>query len=194
MGRPLRVAAGGDVYHVLNRANARLRVFHKDGDYVAFERVLAEALDHVPGMRLLSYCLMPNHWHLLVWPRADGELSDFGHYLTLTHTQRWHAHYHHAGTGHLYQGRFKSFPIEADNHFLSVCRYVERNALRSRPIERAEAWRWDRERGTVCAKKLGKGECDVRSITETFRWNSAGSQSRLVELGKQPEAEKRRME
>jgi putative transposase len=93
-------------------------------------------------MRLLSYCLMPNHWHLVVWPRLDGELSDFGHFLTLTHTQRWHAHYHHAGTGHLYQGRFKSFPIEADDHFLTVCRYVERNALRAGLVTRAEAWQW----------------------------------------------------
>jgi putative transposase len=73
MGRPRRVAAGGYVYHVLNRADARSRIFRKDNDYAAFERVVAEALTHVPGMRLLSYCLMPNHWHLLVWPRADGE-------------------------------------------------------------------------------------------------------------------------
>ena len=142
MGRPRRVALGGYVYHMLNRANARLRIFHKDGDYAAFEGVLAEALEHVPGMRLLSYCLMPNHWHLLLWPRGNGELSDFGHYLSLTHTQRWHAHYHHAGTGHLYQGRFKSFPIAEDDHFLTVCRYVERNALRANLVKRAEEWRW----------------------------------------------------
>jgi putative transposase len=130
------------VYHVLNRANGRARIFEKDADYLAFERVLVAALEHVPGVRLLSYCLMPNHWHLLVWPRADGELSDFGHYLTLTHTQRWHAHYHNAGTGHLYQGRFKSFPISQDDHFWTVCRYVERNALRAGLVKRAEQWRW----------------------------------------------------
>lgn len=142
MGRPLRASAGGYVYHMLNRANARRKIFYKDADYSAFERVLADALAHVPGMRLLSYCLMPNHWHLLVWPRGNGELSDFGHYLTLTHTQRWHSHNHHAGTGHLYQGRFKSFPVEGDDHFWTVCRYVERNALRAGLVERAEAWPW----------------------------------------------------
>ncbi|HLN30556.1 MAG TPA: transposase [Gemmataceae bacterium] len=142
MGRPHRVALGGYVYHVLNRANGRLPIFQKDGDYAAFERILAEALEHVPGIRLLCYCLMPNHWHLLLWPRADGELSDFGHWLTLTHTQRWHAHYRDAGTGHLYQGRFKSFPVVQDEHFLQVCRYVERNALRAGLVRRAEAWRW----------------------------------------------------
>jgi putative transposase len=81
------------VYHVLNRANGRACIFQKDADYLTFERVLVAALEHVPGMRLLSYYLMPNHWHMLVWPRADGELSDFGHYLTLTHTQRWHCHW-----------------------------------------------------------------------------------------------------
>ena len=128
MGRPHRNARGGYVYHVLNRANGRLPIFQKDSDYAAFERILGEALAYVPGMRLLAYCLLPNHWHLVLWPRHDGELSTFGHWLTLTHTQRWHAHYHDVGTGHLYQGRFKSFPIEQDDHFLQVCRYVERNA------------------------------------------------------------------
>jgi putative transposase len=142
MGRPLRLSLGGYVYHVLNRANGRRRIFHKDADYHAFERVLEEALGHVPGVRLLAYCLMPNHWHLALWPRHDGELSDFGHWLTLTHTQRWHAHHHDVGTGHLYQGRFKSFPVAADEHFLQLCRYVERNALRAGLVDQAEAWRW----------------------------------------------------
>jgi putative transposase len=142
MGRPLRVSLGGYVYHVLNRGNARREVFLKDGDYAAFERIMELALKHVPGMRLLAYCLMPNHWHLVLWPRRDGELSDFGHWLTLTHTQRWHAHYHDEGTGHLYQGRFKSFPVSADDHFLQVCRYAERNALRAGLVERAEQWQW----------------------------------------------------
>jgi putative transposase len=127
---------------MLNRANGRLAIFRKEGDYAAFEGILAQALEHVPGIRLLAYCLMPNHWHLVVWPRHDGGLSDFGHWLTLTHTQRWHAHYHNVGTGHLYQGRFKSFPICQDEHLLQVCRYVERNAVRAGLVARAEDWRW----------------------------------------------------
>jgi putative transposase len=142
MGRAQRVAPGGYVYHVLNRANGRARIFRKQGDYEAFERILEESLEHVPGMRLLAYCLMPNHWHLVLRPRADNELSNFCHYLTLTHTQRWHAHHRNVGTGHLYQGRFKSFPISADDHFLRVCRYVERNALRAGLVKRAEKWQW----------------------------------------------------
>lgn len=93
-------------------------------------------------MRLLAYCLMPNHFHLVLWPHHDGDLSDFLHWLTLTHTMRWHAHYHSGGTGPLYQGRFKSFPVQEDEHLFTVCRYVERNPLRANLVPRAEAWPW----------------------------------------------------
>jgi putative transposase len=141
MGRPLRAAPGELVYHVLNRANGRQRLFEHDGDYAAFERVLHEARERV-AMRLLAYCVMPNHWHLVLWPYRDGDLSRFLGWLTLTHTQRWHAYRQTVGTGHLYQGRFKSFVVQTDDHLLSVCRYVERNAVRAGLVERAEAWRW----------------------------------------------------
>jgi len=141
MGRPHRAAEAGYVYHVLNRANARLRIFRDDADYEAFERVLGEAVERTQT-RLLSYCVMPNHWHLVVWPREDGELSEFVGWLTLTHTQRWHAFRQSIGTGHVYQGRFKSFPIEEDDHLFTVARYVERNAQRANLARRAEHWRW----------------------------------------------------
>ena len=141
MGRPLRSAAGGVIYHVLNRANARALIYEKPADFEAFERVLAEAHARL-AMRILAYCLMPNHWHLVLWPRRDGELSEFMAWLTLTHTQRWHAHHRSAGAGHLYQGRFKSFPVEADDHFLIVCRYVERNPVRANLVPDAEEWCW----------------------------------------------------
>jgi putative transposase len=101
---------------------------------------------------------MPNHWHLIVQPRRDGDLSRFVGWLTLTHTQRWHSHYHTIGLGHLYQGRFKSFPVQEDGHLLTVCRYVERNPLRAGLVERAEDWRWGslwrRERGDAEARTL----------------------------------------
>jgi putative transposase len=141
MGRPRRAAVGGYAYHVLNRANARLSIFDSEGDYQAFEQILLEAVERT-DTRLLAYCLMPNHWHMVVWPREDGELSRFVGWLTLTHTQRWHAHRQSAGTGHLYQGRFKSFPIEQDDHFYTVARYVERNAMRANLVRHAEDWRW----------------------------------------------------
>ena len=91
MGRPLRAAQGGLVYHTLNRANARLTIFEDDGDFAAFEGILADAVTRY-AMRLLAYCVMPNHFHLLLWPRGEGDLSRFMQWLTLTHTQRWHAH------------------------------------------------------------------------------------------------------
>jgi putative transposase len=141
MGRPHRAAEGGYVYHLLNRANARMTIFEDSGDYEAFEEVLREAVAR-SKMRLLAYCLMPNHWHLVVWPKKDGELSQFAGWLTLTHTQRWHAHRGSTGSGHVYQGRFKSFPIQEDEHFYMVARYVERNALRANLTRRAEQWRW----------------------------------------------------
>ena len=111
-------------------------------------------------MRLLAYCLMPNHFHLLLWPREDGDLSRFMRWLTMTHTQRWHAHRRTAGTGHLYQGRFKSFPVQSDEHFLTVCRYVERNALRAGLVERAEDWRW----GSLWARRA-KDDADRPVLT-----------------------------
>ena len=141
MGRPQRASEGGYVYHVLNRANARLTIFEDDADYDAWERVLIDAVERTET-RLLAYCLMPNHWHLVVWPREDGELSRFVGWLTLTHTQRWHAHRRSAGCGHVYQGRFKSFPIQEDDHLYTVARYVERNAARAGLVRRAERWRW----------------------------------------------------
>jgi REP-associated tyrosine transposase len=157
MGRSLRADDPGFVYHVLNRANARLPLFHKDGDYNAFEGILREAKEQV-SMRVLAYCIMPNHWHLVLWPEQPGALSRFVGWLTLTHTQRWHAHYHSAGSGHLYQGRYKSFPSQLDEHFLTVCRYVERNPLRAGLVARAEDWRWGslwrRTHGTAEAQAL----------------------------------------
>ena len=141
MGRPRRTTAGGLAYHALNRANGRQRIFQTHADYAAFERVLDEAVRRT-AMRLCTYCLMPNHWHLVLWPRENGDLTRFMTWLTLTHTQRFRAHRRTIGDGHLYQGRFKSFPIEQDGHFLTVCRYTERNAQRAGLVQRAEQWRW----------------------------------------------------
>jgi putative transposase len=129
------------VFHVLNRGVGRRRLFHKDEDYAGFERTMELALAAVP-VRLLAYCLMPNHWHLLLWPRADGQLGRFMQRLTTAHVRRWQAHYHEVGLGHVYQGRFKSFPVQEDAHYITVARYVERNALRAKLTEHAQDWRW----------------------------------------------------
>jgi putative transposase len=141
MPRSARIAPGGIVYHALNRAVARLPLFEKEADYGAFDRVLHEAHQRTPT-RILAYCVMPNHWHFVLWPKADGELTRFLRWLTLTHTMRWQAHHHTGGTGHLYQGRFKAFPVQSDEHLLTVLRYVERNAVRANLVKRAEDWTW----------------------------------------------------
>ncbi|NGZ95924.1 MAG: hypothetical protein CV089_07300 [Nitrospira sp. WS110] len=141
MPRRPRLAAGELAYHVLNRRVGRLPLFEKPADYAAFEKILAEA-HAATRLRIMAYCLMPNHWHLLLWPRRDGELSEVLRWITVTHTQRWHAHHKTAGTGPVYQGRFKSFPVQTDEHVLTVARYVERNALRANLVDRAEDWQW----------------------------------------------------
>lgn len=104
---------------------------------------------------------MPNHWHLVVWPRCDGELSKFVGWLTLTHTQRIHAHRHNVGRGHIYQGRYKLFVLATDDHYLSVARYVERNPVRANLVKRAELWRWN----SLWRRRHSKVVKDVPSLS-----------------------------
>ena len=141
MPRPHRADEAGGLYHALNRGNARTTIFRKDADYEAFEQILADGLERY-DVQLFALQLMPNHWHFVLRPNQDGEMSRFLRWVTATHTMRFHAHYNSSGEGHVYQGRFKSFPIQDDEHFFTVCRYVERNALRAGMVARAEDWRW----------------------------------------------------
>ena len=162
MARQLRAAEGGLIYHALNRANGRLALFEEASDYDAFLSVLTEAVDR-HAMRLLAYCVMPNHFHLIVWPVGDGDLSKFMGWVSLTHTQRWHAHRHSAGSGHVYQGRYKSFPIQSDEHLSVACRYVERNPLRAGLVDRAEYWRW----GSLAQHAKSENTTNLPTLT---RW------------------------
>jgi putative transposase len=139
MPRTARASVGGVCYHVLNRGNARAEVFHKNGDYAAFVDLMVAANERLP-LRILGYVLMPNHFHLVLWPRGDGDLSRWMQWLLTSHVRRYHRHYQ--GSGHVWQGRFKAFPIEQDEHLLTVLRYVERNPLRAKLVRRAEAWPW----------------------------------------------------
>jgi putative transposase len=150
MPRRARVTPGGLVYHVLNRTVAGLPLFRKEADFEAFERIMIESHQRHPT-RILAWCLMRNHWHFLLWPREEGEVTAFMRWLAHTHAMRWHVAHGTVGRGHLYQGRFKSFPIQEDEHFLTACRYVERNALTAGLVDRAEAWRW----GSLWARRHG---------------------------------------
>jgi len=118
-----------------------MRLFAQVREFEAFEEIIGQAKERLP-MRVLAWCVMSTHWHFVLWPREEGDLSEFMRWLTVTHTQRWHAAHRTAGTGPLYQGRFKSFPIQEDDHLLTVLRYVERNPLRANMVEEADAWRW----------------------------------------------------
>ena len=139
MPRTARASVGGLCYHVLNRGNGRAKVFHHDADYDGFIDLLRQAVTRLP-VRILGYALMPNHFHLVLWPRNDGDLSRWMQWLLTAHVRRYHRRY--LGSGHVWQGRFKAFPIEADEHLWAVLRYVERNALRADLVRRAEDWRW----------------------------------------------------
>jgi putative transposase len=141
MPRSPRVAPGGEIYHVINRANGRLRLFKKDEDFLAFERALLMAHKRHP-LPLLGWCLMGTHWHFVAQPKQDGDLARFFGYLGLLHATRWQAAHDAVGMGHVYRGRFKSFIIQRDEHLLGVLRYVERNPLRAKLVKRAQDWRW----------------------------------------------------
>jgi len=139
MPRTARASQGGFVYHVLNRGNGRNDVFHKPDDFLAFVKLMREAHEKVP-MRLVGFCLMNNHFHLVLWPHKDGDLSRWMQWLMTAHVRRYHSHYH--SSGHVWQGRFKAFPMQADDHYFTVLRYVERNPLRANMVKRSQDGEW----------------------------------------------------
>lgn len=146
MPRTSGASRGGFVYHVLNRGNGRSAVFHKDDDFAAFVKLMRAAHHKVP-MRLTGFCLMTNHFHLLLWPHDDGDLSRWMQCLMTSHVRRYHRHYD--SSGHVWQGRFKAFPVQSDEHYLTVLRYVERNPLRANMVERSQDWEWSSLKPTV---------------------------------------------
>jgi len=104
MPRAARKAPGGQVYHVLNRSVDRVHLFGKNADFEAFQGVMIEAHQRHP-IRILSYCVLSNHWHFVVWPEAEGQVSAFFRWLAHTHAMRWRVAHRTVGYGHIYQGR-----------------------------------------------------------------------------------------
>ena len=141
MPRANRGDEAGGVYHALNRGNGRQRVFHAPADYAAFVDLLGEAARRVP-VRVLTAWLMPNHVHLVLWPGEAGAMGRFMQWLFTSHVRRHHRRHPAAGGGHVWQGRYKSFPIEADAHLYAVLRYVERNPVRAGLAASAADWPW----------------------------------------------------
>ena len=129
------------IHHVVNRGNRKTAIFHKPGDYKAFVRVLTQAVKKFE-MRLLSFTIMRNHWHLVLWPSEKVSISAFMHWLTSTHVRRYHLHYDLVGTGHLYQDRYRNDICTDARGVLTVMNYVEGNPLAAGIVRRAEDWRW----------------------------------------------------
>ncbi len=141
MAEKRRHVEPGHIYHVLNRAVNRQTMFYSESDYWNFEQLITQTLQLI-GLPILTYQLMPNHWHFVVQPESKEQLSSFFHRLAGTHAKRFRTFRETVGDGHLYQDRFKSFPVQSDEHFFTLCRYVERNALKAGLVRSAEDWRW----------------------------------------------------
>ncbi|MDR3634772.1 MAG: transposase [Isosphaeraceae bacterium] len=168
MPRTARASAGNYCYHVLNRGNGRATVFHDDADYESFIELIGEASDRLP-MRVLAFCLMPDHFHLVVRPNDDGDLSRWMQWVLTAHVRRYHRRYQ--TSGHVWQGRFKAFPIEPGEPLRTVLRYVERNPVRSRLTKRAERWPWSSLKWWADPRPLPY--LDVRSVRRGEDWVDA---------------------
>lgn len=141
MPRISRIAVGEEVYHVINRANGRLQIFNTTEDYQLFEQLLLDTKELV-DMRILAYTIMPNHWHLVLHPKNDGDMTTFMQRLSNTHTRKVHSLTKTNGSGHLYQGRYKSFLVETNDYLLALIKYVERNPVRAKLVKKCEDWKW----------------------------------------------------
>jgi putative transposase len=168
------------IYHALNRGNRREVVFHTPGDYDAFVVAMGDARRRLP-VDIFGYCLMPNHFHLVLRTATDGDLGRWMQWLLTAHARRYHRH--HGTTGHVWQGRFKAFPIQDDDHLVTVLRYVERNPLRAEMVPRAEDWKWSSLQGWRDGDPLlWRGEPSPRDQDWLARVNqplSAGDLQRL---------------
>jgi len=142
MSRKLRSDIPNTIYHVLNRANAKSKIFDSEIDYSIFLRILVNSVKRFK-IKLYTFCIMPNHWHLILEPLIQGEMSKFMRYLTQIHVQNRHVMYRTIGTGHLYQGRYKSFPVHTDDYLLKLIRYIERNPLRAGLVSKVEDWHYN---------------------------------------------------
>lgn len=186
MPRPIRLAPAGLCFHVINRGNGRATVFHKAEDYEAFLRILALGCERI-DMRLLAWCLMPNHFHLVLWPLRDGDLARWMQWVTTCHVRRYHRHY--KGSGHVWQGRYKAFVAQDTTYLLTLLRYVERNPVRAGLAARAEDWAWSSARfagsgspgsGSFSAGRIADKVPDPMSQGDTGNLMGSGTFSRQL--------------
>jgi putative transposase len=139
MPRGPRNLQDGLIYHVLNRGNFKSVVFHNSCDYRGFLKLIEDSKEN-HTIDMFAYCLMPNHFHFVLRPRIAEHLSKGMHWLMNNHIQRYRIIYQ--SSGHIWQDRFKQFPVQQDKHFLTVLRYVERNPVRANLVPSAKDWPW----------------------------------------------------
>lgn len=141
MPRRLRYAPPAGVLHVVNRGNERRALFTESRDFEAFLGLMSWAKERCP-INILGYCLMPNHWHLVLSPGNAGSLSRYLHRVCTTHAVRLRWATGSVGNGHVYQQRYHASLVDSERYYFHVLRYVEANALRAGLVERAEDWAW----------------------------------------------------
>lgn len=143
MPRRPRSVLEGIAFHVMNRAVRGVQLFQTAADFDAFAATVSTGLERSEGrVRILSYEVMPNHWHLGTTCDRIADLSKFMHWVEGTHANRWAGAHHARGRGYVYQGRFKAVPVQTSTSLIRVCRYIERNALRKHLVRAAEDWAW----------------------------------------------------
>lgn len=145
MARPLRVEFSGAIYHLTSRGNARQKVFFTDTDRELFLDTLSQVVSRY-GWICHAYCLMANHYHLLVeTPKANLSLGM--RQLNGMYTQSFNCR--HNRVGHLFQGRFKAILVEKESYLLELCRYIVLNPVRVKGKGEIGAWKWSSYRATA---------------------------------------------
>lgn len=152
MPRPRRSCAAGEVYHLINRGNKKARIFIEAADYQGFVTAMADASERT-GVRHMTFCIMPNHFHIVAQSSADNDVSAYMQRLMNAHIRTYQERHGTKGTGHIYQGRYRPIQVMTDYQFLNVCRYVDANPLRAGLVDRAEHWPW----GGLALKKSRDG-------------------------------------
>ena len=139
MARPLRITVLNLPFHVLDRGNNRQIVFREEGDFVYFLHLLKRYKKELK-FKLYHFCLMPNHFHLVLEPTIEGSLPKIMMRLTLAYS--WYFNQRYGGVGHVWQGRYKSSLVDKENYFIWCGLYVELNAVRAGLVSKPEDWRW----------------------------------------------------
>ena len=164
-----RIARGetvGGIYHIINRGNMRMRVFEDEEDYHYFLHLFKAAKKRY-SVEIHAYCLMPNHFHLLMMPKEEKSLSQFMQWVMTSHVRYYHKK--HKSSGHVWQGRFKSFIVERESYYISLIRYIEANAKRAKLVKEAEAWPY----GSLCERsEMSRGILDEPSMPLEDNWQA----------------------